>query len=174
MGMDVVGVKPSTKEGEYFRNNVWWWRGLWDYCANVGNDLIDGQTHEEGHMNGGAGLDAEGAKALGLLLLEEIESGRTAEYEEEYRKRLGDLPMIDCTYCNATGIRTDEVGLEHGMHDRALDEEIAAVVGRTHGTCNACRGYGQSPHFATNYPFDVENVRNFATFLIGSGGFAIC
>ncbi|QOR55575.1 MAG: hypothetical protein UMS36scaffold28_65 [Phage 59_13] len=29
MGMDVYGVKPKSKQGEYFRNNVWSWRPLW-------------------------------------------------------------------------------------------------------------------------------------------------
>ena len=26
MGMDVYGRNRCSKEGEYFRNNVWWWR----------------------------------------------------------------------------------------------------------------------------------------------------
>ena len=31
MGMDVFGNNPRNKEGEYFRNNVWWWRPLADF-----------------------------------------------------------------------------------------------------------------------------------------------
>ena len=26
MGMDVYGLEPRKEKGEYFRNNVWWWR----------------------------------------------------------------------------------------------------------------------------------------------------
>lgn len=173
MGMDIVGKKPSTQEGEYFRNNLWWWRPLWDYCANVAEDLIDDETYSGGHYNDGVGLDAEGATALAMRLIEEIQSGRTAEYEAKYRAELAELPMNDCEHCNATGIRTDKVGMEMGMHDKALDPEVAAVVGRTHGTCNGCRGYGKTENWATHYPFDVKNVEEFANFLMGSGGFAI-
>jgi hypothetical protein len=28
MGMDVYGKEPKSDKGEYFRNNVWWWRPL--------------------------------------------------------------------------------------------------------------------------------------------------
>lgn len=28
MGMDLYGKKPLNPVGEYFRNNVWWWRPL--------------------------------------------------------------------------------------------------------------------------------------------------
>lgn len=174
MGMDVIGVKPTTKEGEYFRNNLWWWRPLWNYCAEVADDIISEELLEHGHYNDGAGLDEDGAKALAMRLIEELDSGRTAQYEIEYRKELSELPMSDCEFCDATGIRTDKVGIEMGMHEKALDEEVAVVVGRSHGTCNACRGYGKVEHFATHYPFNAENVREFANFLIGCGGFEIC
>ena len=26
--------------GEYFRNNVWWWRPLWDYVYSLCDDFI--------------------------------------------------------------------------------------------------------------------------------------
>ena len=35
MGMDVSGMNPSSETGEYFRNNVWWWRHLWNYSVLV-------------------------------------------------------------------------------------------------------------------------------------------
>ena len=35
MGMDVYGENPKNEKGEYFRNNVWWWRPLGDFvCSN--------------------------------------------------------------------------------------------------------------------------------------------
>ena len=35
MGMDVFGLEPRKEKGEYFRNNVWWWRPLWDFVAHI-------------------------------------------------------------------------------------------------------------------------------------------
>ena len=32
------------------------------------------------------------------------------------------------------------------------------------GTCNACTGEGKVRHWDTHYPFDVENVKEFAQF----------
>ena len=36
MGMDVMGVNPKTKEGEYFRANCWSWRPICVALANSG------------------------------------------------------------------------------------------------------------------------------------------
>ena len=30
----------SVNPGIYFRNNVWWWRPLWNYCYNIAPDLV--------------------------------------------------------------------------------------------------------------------------------------
>lgn len=169
MGMDVVGKNPATSTGEYFRNNVWSWRPLWDYCISVAPEICDSVCAD----NSGDGLNAADAEQLGQLLLEEIVTGRTARYKKHYDARLSRLPRTDCSYCDATGIRTDEVGLMHDMPSRELDEASQILFGRTHGWCNACRGEGKLDHFETGYPFSVENVRAFAEFCCESGGFEI-
>jgi len=171
MGMDVMGKNATSKKGEYFRNNVWWWRPLWNYCEELHGEIVS--QVEYGHSNDGDGLDADDARMLGEALLADIESGVTAEYHEQYRKYLSELPMKDCEYCGATGIRTDAVGVEHGMPTQELEPEVAILVGRTHGYCNGCRGEGRVEHFLTNYDFSVDNVREFAEFLLDCGGFEI-
>jgi hypothetical protein len=40
--------------------------------------------------------------------------------------------------------------------------------------CNACDGKGEVPDVETHYPFDEDNVREFAGFLRVCGGFRIC
>ena len=168
MGMDVYGVTNDA----YFRNNVWWWRPLWEYCVELyGDRMPDGG--DWGHYNDGQGLDGNQANELADVLQAEIDSGRTAEYETNYRQRLADLPMTPCSFCNSTGIRTDAIGVEHGMPDKELSEATAIMVGRTHGTCNACGGMGKTASFQANYPFSVENVQEFVDFLRRSGGFEV-
>jgi hypothetical protein len=49
MGFDVSGISPKNEKGEYFRNNIWWWRRLWDFCRFVA--AVD--PGGEGHMNDG-------------------------------------------------------------------------------------------------------------------------
>jgi len=171
MGMDVYGNKPSDTCGEYFRNNVWWWRPLWDYCVEVAPELC-GKV--DGHSNGGDGLNAEQALRLSAILSDQLESGATGEYEIEYREAQAKLPRVKCSICNGTGIRTDKVGMEMGQPYKELSPEMAILTARTRGWCNACQGAGDKEHFDAGYPFDIENVAEFAKFLETCGGFKIC
>jgi len=172
MGMDVFGTNPTEEKGAYFRNNVWWWHPLWDYCLNLHPDLCE--KVENGHSNDGDGLDADDARELGERLLRDIAEGVTQAYEDEYRRHLSELPMRDCPYCQATGIRTDDVGREMGMDTEELPDDVAIILGRAFGTCNGCNGVGKSLSWEANYPFSVDNVRQFAEFALRSGGFSIC
>lgn len=125
MGMDVIGKAPANETGEYFRNNVWWWRPLWNYCEVVAPELTKSVKYAQ--TNDGDGLKAKESVLLSKLLFNEIESGRTAEYAARYYKELAELPVVD-----------------------------------------------DKPDWSTNYPFSVENVKEFAEFLQYSGGFSIC
>lgn len=167
MGMDVVG---RNNPDAYFRNNVWWWRPLWNYCTEIAPELC-GEVN--GSYNDGDGLDEDGALQLSAILYMEIESGRTLRYEKSYNKRVSELPRHDCNLCEGTGIRTDYVGVDMGMPTRKLEEHVAAIVGRTHGWCNSCGGEGLVDDWETSYPFSLENVREFADFLADCGGFSI-
>jgi hypothetical protein len=173
MGMDVMGNEPKSEVGKYFRNNVWYWRPLWNYCCEVAPDIIGEELADIGHFNDGAGLDAAQAEQLGNRLIAEFVSGQTEEAKRKYDLEISEIPLVDCTYCETTGIRTDGVGESMGMPTKELSEDKAIILGRTHGTCNACDGLGKREHYATSYPFDVDNVVEFARFCIDSGGFAI-
>jgi hypothetical protein len=173
MGMDVYGKKPLTEIGEYFRNNVWWWRPLWQYCVEQHPDIIDPKTAESGHFNSGAGLNAGKAKALGKALLEDISNGTADKWRDDYYAVIATLPMEECKLCDTTGIRTDEVGKRSAMDTKELDHDLATLLGRTHGWCNGCNGEGHTPPWEAGYPFEINNVREFAEFLLNCGGFEI-
>ena len=151
MGMDVYGKKPKNEKGEYFRNNVWYWHPLWDYCLTQHPDPAAKVEH--GHSNSGDGLNSQDSTKLGKLLKQDLLSGKVDSYEQSYKKELDALPMQECTICNSTGIRNDQ---------------------HVQGTCNACKGEGKVEHFAKHYPFVKQNVEEFSEFLINCGGFEIC
>ena len=98
MGMDVYGLNPQLKSerpkidfsdateqerteyfdaldlferdnpGYYFRNNVWWWRPLWDYACDVCESVMSDTDAERGEYNEGYEYDAElTAKMVALL-----------------------------------------------------------------------------------------------------------
>lgn len=87
MGMDVYGINPTNEDGQYFRNNVWWWHPLWEYCCVVSskaNSVING------HSNDGDGLNEQDSKALAETLLSEINKGYTKIYQESFENERGE------------------------------------------------------------------------------------
>lgn len=173
MGMDVFGNNPTTEKGHYFRNNVWWWRPLADFCIGRYGDEV-GFDGEGWHYNDGVGLDDDKAQHLARLIRADLDNGSVAVYEQMYRTQLSELPREDCRLCGTTGIRTDKVGQDMGMPTKELSPEVQILTGRTHGWCNGCDGVGTTEHWAAGYPFTTENVREFCEFLEGCGGFQIC
>lgn len=172
MGMDVYGNNPTGDAGEYFRNNVWWWRPLAEYIITQHGDIAAGCS--AWHTNDGAGLDESASKELARRLRADIKSGRVQQYARERIEYLASLPRVQCGVCFGTGIRTDDVGQQAGMPEKQLSPEVAVLTGRTHGWCNACDGVGTRENFEMHYSFDVANVDEFTLFLEECGGFKIC
>jgi hypothetical protein len=167
MGMDVMGKNPTDDQGNYFRNNVWWWRPLWDYVVDVAPHLTEGV---DGHMNGGDGLAAAAAEKLAALLTAELDAGRTAEYAAAYMATIEAMPDQPCWLCGGTGIRDDATGRANGMLERLTTLPDGTV---RKGWCNACAGTGAERPREAHYPFSVENVVEFRDFVAASGGFEI-
>lgn len=165
MGMDVYGKSPKKKSGEYFRNNVWWWRPLWNYCRVLHPDIAGKVV--DGHSNSGDGLEAEDALKLGLLLKQDIETGVTKKYSEDYEKYINSLPLETCSLCEGKGKITAD----------ALTNLVDDILSSSHNQerhCGRCDGSGKSEPWIKSYPFSVDNVQEFADFCINSGGFSIC
>ena len=141
----------EVNNGYYFRNSCWWWRPLWNYCRTIAPDLINDKLFDDGHSNSGAGLDDKGAKELGKRLLTEINNGDTIQYQASYQQYIDDLPDDDCSHCN---------GNNRG-YNKMKD-------------CKMCGGTGKTKNFNKSYPFDLDNVREFAEFCLQCGGFEIC
>lgn len=162
MGMDVYGKAPSAPEGEYFRNNIWWWRPLWEYVENTVPDIA--LRVESPYTNDGYGLDEEDAIELSNRLIEEISSGNTKAYELTYNKEKDELPDEICSFCE--GNKKVLVKPEWSDYVPGVDTY--------RDPCNKCGGKGTTRPFSAHYPFSEENVKEFATFLRACGGFEIC
>lgn len=159
MGMDVIGKAPTSDTGEYFRNNVWWWRPLARYVCDVA-PAITSKCHAW-QTNDGDGLGAADAIALAATLERAIAAGETAAYAEAHAAKLAALKEEPCDLCHGTGTRPD--GLE-----RFGAEWLKASNG-----CNGCQGKGTRPNWDSYYPFTVENAQEFVAFLKDCGGFEI-
>lgn len=199
MGMDVFGQDPKNEKGEYFRNNVWWWRPLWEFCEFVAPELTS--MVENGYSNDGDGLDGEDAKELAKVLRKSLRDGTLDNYEQTRTEWLASLPIRPCVHCQATGKRTwytnpnepheYKASISYDLMEAMMNEKDNegngngqlpnyTLVEKPEGwleetkECNGCEGTGGQQHWAKNYPFDKKNVREFATFLANCGGFQIC
>jgi hypothetical protein len=90
MGMDVYGKAPSSPKGEYFRNNVWWWRPLADYCLEVSPETT--ASCSGWHTNDGDGLGEKDSLELAADLRACLLSGTTLESERRRTAHLSVLP----------------------------------------------------------------------------------
>ena len=172
MGMDVIGVNAKSDTGSYFRNNVWSWRPLAGFIQETYPEIAS--QCEYWNSNDGDGLDGKLSVALGKKIHQDIDNGTVKAWRDNYYAELEKLEREVCNCCDGTGIRTDAVGEEQDMPRKELPVETQIATGRTHGTCNACYGIGTKEAWAMSYPFDVQNVQNFADFLLDCGGFQIC
>jgi len=153
MGFDLYGENPENELGEYFRNNVWWWRPLWSFVTDMCIDILDERDIEGGGYNNGHLITKEKAREIGSRLNKLILDGTVVYAQKKYVDILEKLPDEKCDLCDGTGQRND------------------AIV---QGQCNGCEGKGTRRPWQTNYPFNTENVKEFAEFCLASNGFTIC
>lgn len=150
MGFDCYGIAAATEKGEYFRNNIWWWRPLADYVlAQVDLPL---RERRDWNTNSGQRVSRKSALRIADALDELLRSGETARYAKEYEATRAALPQVRCEFCLGTGTWRDQ---------------------SVSGPCHACGGKGVTAAWGSHYPFSEENVREFAEFCRESGGFRI-
>ena len=86
MGFDVYGVNPENESGEYFRNNVWWWRPLWMFVCGTCEDILSEKDVEAGHFNDGHKISKSKCNKIVKRLQELMDDGTIAEYAARYEK----------------------------------------------------------------------------------------
>jgi len=145
----------KNNPGHYFRNNVWWWRPLWEFICDVAaKDILTLEDAERGCYNDNWLIGKTKAKRIAKNIYKLHEVGAIKKYKEEREKFLDKLPEVECNSCDGSGYRN-------------MDDSNVSTV------CTTCKGKGKREDFDTNYPFDVENVIDFAIFCEHSGGFRI-
>ena len=136
--------------GAYFRNNVWWWRPLWDYVCRHCDDILTEEDMELGCENSRHLINEEKAMKIGVKLQSLVISGATKQWEDEYMKEISELPKEPCFRCN---------GNNHG-HNKKKE-------------CKNCDKTGERENWGASYPFHTDNVDSFSEFCLQSGGFEI-
>tara|TARA_R110000824_G_scaffold17436_1_gene70727 strand:- start:893 stop:1483 length:591 start_codon:yes stop_codon:yes gene_type:complete len=141
----------DANPGVYFRNNVWWWRPLWQFVCEQFPDLISDEAAKRGCYNDGYEITEDKALKIGIELTVMLDCGDVQEYSDRHKAELDALPQVNCRVCN--------------NNNRGYKKKKE---------CKCCKQTGLVDDWDKSYPFDVENVREFATFCLESGGFTIC
>ena len=176
----------KTVDGAYFRNNNWWWRPLWEMVCSVSTDILDEKDMLAGGFNDSHCITSDKATRLGNRLWKLLDNGSIDKLIDARKKWIATLEDEECHCCEGTGTRegwegwkSEKEWLKHHdslkPKDRTGNSPLDVGYEWAHKCkgCNACNGKGKTPHFENSYQIDKENVRNFATFCLKSGGFVI-
>jgi len=142
--------------GNYFRNNVWWWRPLWAYVCLICEDVMSEEEEMAGTENSALEIPDTTIDRMVEKLVTEMVLENHTEHQQKYEKELKEMPDEECHLCDGTGIRNDK-------YTKDQDQE-----------CNGCKGKGKRRPWACNYSFTAENLEQFVDFLSESGGIKIC
>ena len=78
-----MNLREKENPGVYFRNNVWWWRRLWQFTCMECDDFLDSEDIKAGDSNSGHIITEEKASAIAKRLQERIDDGSAAEFERQ-------------------------------------------------------------------------------------------
>ena len=166
MGFDLQSWgKPKSKAGNYFRNNVWFWRPLAQYVIEqtkcVDEFDVEGWGYNDNHL-----VPKETARAIAKQLRYLIKSGHTKKYamaweiknkqieeaNDKVRKELAEFEREVCFKLNKKNLAPNEFPkTEHKKWEKIYDKI----------------------NFDAYYPFSVQNVKDFAKFCEECEGFTI-
>ena len=167
MGFDLYSLgNHKTDKGEYFRNNVWWWRRLADFVVEK-TGVIDEQDREHWQTNSGHEVSEEKAMQIAKQLKALIKDGTVSKVIHEVE---GEMKVSEAN--------NKHVELCHEMLRKKVEQE----VGKTNiAPCD----YPKDDHdtwdwiqskysYGSSYPFTMGNVEEFIEFCEQSNGFRIC
>ena len=152
--------------GEYFRNNVWFWRPLWVFVCNNCADILNEDDMMGGESNSGYEISEHKAELIGRRLSALLADGTVDEVHR--------INALDRAKAKA---HNDEI--------KEQQDEIRDKVHKEHGKDVAPANYPEpyytewhnlqkQEQWSAHYPFDKENIEDFAKFCLESGGFEIC
>ena len=167
MGFDLYSLgQHKTEKGEYFRNNVWWWRRLAQFvCEHTG--VIEHEDKPAWQHNEGHEVSGEKAKQIANQLRALIDNGMVKKAINETKE--------DTKKAETNNAQVNKL---HEMLRKKVEAETSKkglaprdYPAEDHDTWN----WIQSKYdYGSSYPFTLENVKEFIEFCEDSNGFRIC
>ena len=152
--------------GDYFRNNVWWWRPLWSFVCASCDDFLSEKDMEGGNYNDGRKISKTKAVKIGKRLSEKLADGTVDAIYKDYTIKAAEAKINNDAIQEELDRITAECKSKHGddLVPRDYPEPYQTQWDNTY----------QKKSWADSYPFDKGNIEEFAKFCLQSGGFEIC
>lgn len=167
MGFDLYSTgKHKSDTGEYFRNNVWWWRRLADFVITE-TGVVDEKDADNWHENGGHQVSQQEAEQIANQLEYLIATGRVQEYAKEVQEKI--------SRAEETNKKVQEKFDK--LHEKAIAEtNDKGIIPRDYPEHLKAEwnSLWEEKDNNENYPFALENVKQFIAFCRESNGFRIC
>ena len=158
----------NQNKGVYFRNNVWWWRRLADYILDH-TKCVDEVDFDKWHENGGHKVDAETAEQIANQLEHLIATGHAEKYKQEIDAEIKKAEEHN----NKVEQMLSELRLEVAKVT-GKDAEKIAPADYPNPLKEKWHKIIDQQDYRANYPFNIDNVKEFIEFARNSGGFKIC
>ena len=161
MGFDISSTgKHKSSKGEYFRNNVWWWRPLAQYVIDHTN-CVSEEDAEKWSYNDGHEVSEEEAKAIAKQLRHLIKTGHARKHENEYEKERKKAEAFNNKIEKQLNALQEKIGTDIAPNDYSKEDK------------KKWDDLYEKKIWGANYPFSVNNVAEFAEFCEDSRGFKI-
>jgi len=157
----------TDNPGEYFRNNVWFWRPLWSFVCQHCSDFISLKDADGGSFNDGRVISKTKANKIGKRLSELLADGTVDRNCREYELAKAKADVHNKTVEEKLEELKKTVKQETGKKD-IVPNDYPTSYKEQWDEIYATKSWD------SDYPFSRENVECFATFCLQSGGFEIC
>tara|TARA_R100000458_G_C8124202_1_gene141825 strand:+ start:19 stop:540 length:522 start_codon:yes stop_codon:yes gene_type:complete len=87
--------QQEDNPGIYFRNNVWWWRPLWDFVCQNCDDILSEEDMERGCFNDHHEITEDKAIKIAAKLQSLLLDDTIDKYEESYEEKRKKLEESD-------------------------------------------------------------------------------
>jgi len=163
---DIKEQYEEDNPGYYFRNNVWWWRPVWEFVCHHCSDFLDDEDMARGHDNSGHEISENKAVKIGGKLSELLADGTVDFHDREHR----------LSYERAKA-NNEEVEKELDALRKEVKEQCGENIVPMNYPGEMKEKYEKiyaKRDWDGHYPFHKENIKDFAVFCLNSGGFEIC
>ena len=161
MGFDLMSTGDhKTSKGEYFRNNVWWWRPLAQYVIEHTNCVAE-KDAERWAYNDNHHVYADEAKAIAKQLKHLIATGHVKKYAEKFERGRKKMERENAKVQKELDAFQKKVGKDIAPNDYSKEDK------------KKWDSIYEKKVWGSHYPFSLKNVKEFAEFCEDSRGFTI-